>query len=44
MDGYVDIYLHHTGKWEMEPNLSYVGGELHIIERFDTTFLLILSV
>ena len=43
MKGHVDVYLHHGGRWHMDPILSYVGGHVHIIEDFDVYFLSIIS-
>ena len=44
MEGHVDVYLHHGGRWIMDPLLSYVGGDVHIVEDFDVDFLSIISV
>ena len=44
MEGHVDVYLHHGGKWIMDSVLSYVGGDVHISEDFDVDFLSIISV
>ena len=40
----MDVYLHHGGRWIMDPILSYVGGDVHIVEDFDISFLSIISV
>ena len=34
MEGHVNIYLHHGGRWHMDHVLSYVRGHVHIIEDF----------
>ena len=44
MEGHTDFYLHHGGRWHMDPVLSYVGGHVHIIEDFDVDFLFIINV
>ena len=40
----VDVYLHHDGRWIIDPVLSYVGGDVHILEDFDADILSIISV
>ena len=37
----MDIYLHHGGRWYMDPILSYVRGHVHII---DLDFLSIINI
>ena len=44
MEGHVDVYLHHSGRWIMDPVLNYVGRNVHIVEDFDVEFLSIISV
>ena len=44
MEVHVDVYLHHGGRWIMDPVLSYVGGDVHIVEEFDVNFLSIINV
>ena len=44
MDGRVDVYLHHGGRWIMDLVLHYVGGNVHIVEDFDVDFLSIINV
>ena len=44
IEGQVDVYLHHGGRLIMELVLSYVGGDVHIVEDFDVDFLSIISV
>ena len=29
IEGQVDVYLHHGGRWIMDLVLSYVGGDVH---------------
>ena len=40
----MDVYLHNGGRWIMDHVLSYVGGEVYIVEDFDVDFLSIISV
>ena len=40
----MDVYLHHDGRWIMDPILHYVGGDVHIVKDFDVDFLLIINV
>ena len=44
IEGHVDVYLHHGGRWIIDPVLSYVRGDVHIVEDFDVDFLSIISV
>ena len=44
MEEHADVYLHHGGRWIMDHVLSYVGGDVHIVEDFDVDFLSIISV
>ena len=40
----MDVYLHYGGRWIMDHVLSYVGGEVHIVQNFDVDFPSIISV
>ena len=44
MDGHVDLYIHHGGRWVREPLLDYVGGRVHILEDFDIESFDILTI
>ena len=44
MNGHVDVYLHHGGKWVTKPELKCLGGDVHIVEDFDIDFLSIITV
>ena len=44
MEGHADVYLHHSSRCIMDHVLSYVGGDVHIIENFDVDFMSIISV
>ena len=44
MEGHIDVYLHHGGRWIMDPLLSYVGVDVHIVEDFYIDFISIISV
>ena len=43
MEGHLDVYLHHGRRWIIDPALSYVGGDVHIVEDFGVDFLTIIS-
>ena len=40
----MDVYLHHGGRWIMDPELHNVGGNVHIVEDFDMDFLSIITI
>ena len=40
----MDVYLYHGGRWIMDPVLSYLRGDVYIVEDFDVDFLSIISV
>ena len=39
MDSKVCVYVHHHGYFTPHPNVKYVGGEVDLIEDFDTDLL-----
>ena len=43
MEGHLDVYLHYGHRLIMDPALSYVRGDVHIVEDFDVDFLTTIS-
>lgn len=39
MDSKVSVYIHHHGDFTPHPNVKYVGGEVDVINDFDTDLL-----
>ena len=40
----MDVYLYHGDRWIMDPVLSYVRGDVYIVEDFNVDFISIISV
>ena len=44
MEGKFDLHLPSQGSWVVAPEISYVGGEVFILDKFDVDYLTIITV
>ena len=40
----MDLHFHHGGSWVVAQEISYVGGKVFILDKFDVNYLITITI